>query len=82
MTVTVQPAATAVPANASRQALETCLLDTNATYQGLLTQPGALDQCREAGRSLRCLAQCLAGFERDDGEDEADDFLDALNEDD
>lgn len=64
----------------SASALETCLLAVNTTYQRLLEQPGAIDQCREAGRTLRRLAQCitdaeLCGLDDDDLEEDSDDEL-------
>ncbi len=46
----------------SRKAVESCLLSIHTAYQELLVQPGALEQCREAGRTLRYLAQCLSEF--------------------
>jgi hypothetical protein len=64
---------------ASRKALETCLLDTNATYQKLLEQPGAIAPCREAGKTVRHLAQCLVDSTTDlegydDSEEEESQF--------
>lgn len=62
----------------SRAALETCLMEINGTYRKLLVQPGAIDQCREAGRTLRHLAECLADAytigddDEDDSEDESE----------
>jgi hypothetical protein len=54
-----------------RKALETCRLNTNATYQKLLEQPGAIAPCREAGKTVRHLAQCLA--DTDTGLEDYDD---------
>jgi hypothetical protein len=61
----------------TRKALETCLLEINATYQKLLEQPGAIEQCREAGKTIRHVAQCLADSDTDledydDSEDESE----------
>lgn len=62
---------------ATRQVLETCLTDTKAAYLKLLTQPGTLDQCREAGKTVRRLAECLAApNDLDDYDEEVDDFQD------
>lgn len=61
-------------ANPNRQVLESCLLSMNAKYQELLVQPGALDQAREAGRTVRHLAQCIADSAiSEDLEDESED---------
>jgi len=62
--------------------LESCLVETNSTYQTLLGKPGSLDQCKEAGKTVRRLAQCLADLElvTDDSEDGEDSFSDVLND--
>jgi len=62
----------------TRKVLETCLVETHGSYQTLLNQPGNLDHCREAGRTVRHLAQCLAETDlvaNGDDEDIEDEFL-------
>jgi hypothetical protein len=66
----------------TRKVLETCLTETHASYQALLTQLGNLDHCREAGKTIRHLAQCLVDLDlvSDDEETSEDDFSDSLND--
>ncbi len=76
--MTVSKKITSIPSAStatSQQALESCLLSANRAYLDLLTQPGNIDVCREAGRTVRTLANCIANAEQD-----AEDYLDDLDE--
>lgn len=64
----------------TRHVLERCLLDINLTYLDLLKQAGALEQCQEAGRTVRSLAQCVAEYVELPDEDESDDLDEILSE--
>jgi hypothetical protein len=82
--MTVSKKITSIPAASqatSQEALESCLLSANRAYLDLLTQPGNIDLCREAGRTVRTLANAVAGNAEQDGEDYLDDLDDPSDDD-
>jgi hypothetical protein len=58
------PDPTPVPdAPAPLHPLEECLLQANAGYHRFLNEPGQFAYVKELGRTVRCLAQCIAQVE-------------------